>query len=382
MTAVGIPPVTASLPHLREARFDDHQQIYELESVFFPDSLPPAQRRSLFVDNPLWPRLADTWPIGWVFEDDAGRVVGSVTNVPSAYLLDGEERVCANGHCWAVLPEYRGYAAMLMDEYFAQEQPDLLLSAKVGADATALWGAYARRIPVGDWTRAAYVVTRPHGFARAALQRKGIPFPAVAAPPVALALRVKDALTATARRRRALPDAPRSVELAEAASFDARFDTFWAELVEQNPKTLLGVRDAATLRWHYGVPLRANRLTILTASRGAKIRAYCVLKQHDRPGALRSMKLVDFQTVEPDTDLLSSLLGLALRCSAEAGCVMLEHHGCGLPKMHSFDALAPYRAVKPAWSFYYLPVDPTLAPRLAEPGTWDPSEYDGDSSYK
>ena len=156
----------------------------------------------------------------------------------------------------------------------------------------------------------------------------------------------------------------------------------WAELVEQNPKTLLGVRDSAALRWHYRVPLQANRLAVLTATRGDRIRAYCVLKQHDRPGGLRSMKLVDFQTIEPDTDLLPGLLRLALRRAAAAGAVMLEHHGCGLPKMRSFDAFAPYRATKPAWSFYYVPLDPALAGRLAEPDTWDPSEYDGDSSYK
>jgi hypothetical protein len=374
--------VAASLPRLREARFADYQQIYDLESVFFPDSLPPAQRRGLFVDNPLWSRLSDTWPIGWVLEDESGRVVGSLNNIPSAYVLDGEEKLCANGHCWAVLPEYRGYATMLMDEYFSQEQPDLMVSAKVGADATPVWGAYAQRMPVGDWARAAYVITRYHDFARAALRRKGVPLVAAAAPPVAMALRVKDAVTAKALMRRTLPDGQRSVDVTEVASFDGRFDTVWAELVEQNPTTLLGVRDSASLRWHYAVPMRSNRLTILTATRGDRIRAYCVLKQHDRPGGLRSMKLVDFQTVEPDTDLLPGLIELALRRSAEAGCVMLEHHGCGLPKMRSFDALAPYRAAKPAWSFYYHPVDPALGQRLAEPGSWDPSEYDGDSSYK
>ena len=42
---------------------------------------------------------------------------------------------------------------MLMDEYFSQEQPDLLVSAKVGPDATAVWSAYAQRVPVGDWAR-------------------------------------------------------------------------------------------------------------------------------------------------------------------------------------------------------------------------------------
>ena len=46
---------------------------------------------------------------------------------------------------------------------------------------------------------------------------------------------------------------------------------------------------------------------------------------------------------------------------------MLEHHGCGLAKMRAFDELAPYRAVKPAWSFYYLAVNPSLESRLSEP---------------
>jgi hypothetical protein len=366
-----------AVPRFREATFADYEKIYDLESVFFTDSLPAAERRSLFVDNPLWPRLADTWPVGWVLEDADGRIVGSLNNIPSAYLLDGEELLCANGHCWAVLPEYRGYATMLMDEYFDQEGPDLVVSAKVGSDATAVWSAYAQRVPIGDWSKAAYAVTRYREFARAALRRKNIPLAAAGAPVLAAALRVKDAVTV-----RRPPAGPPSVAFSEAPSFDARFDAFWDELVEQNPKTLLGVRGSAALRWHYGVPLRANRVSILTATRGDRIRAYCVLKQHHRPGALHSMKLVDFQTVEPDTDLLGGLLELALRRAAAANCAMLEHHGCGLPKTRAFDELAPYRAVKPAWSFYYRTTDPALGSRLAEPGTWDPSEYDGDSSYK
>ena len=364
-------------PRLREARFDDYDRIYDLESVFFDDSLPPEQRRGLFLDNPLWPQLQDTWPIGWVLEDASGRLVGSINNIPSAYVLDGKQRICANGHCWAVLPEHRGYAVMLMDEFLGQEHPDMIVSAKVGVDATPVWRAYAQRMTVGDWAHASYAITRYRGFARAALRRKRVPLAAVAAEPLAAALRVRDVV-----RAGAVPEAPPSVHVTEVASFDARFDAFWAELVAQNPATLLGVRDAATLRWHYAVPMRAGRLTILTVTREDRLRAYCVLKQHQRPGGLRSMKLVDFQTLEPEVDLLAALLGPALRRSAETGCVMLEHHGVGLPKLHSFDAFAPHRAAKPAWSFYYLPVDPALEDRLADPTVWDPSEYDGDSSYK
>jgi hypothetical protein len=364
-------------PRLREATFADYPAIHRLESTFFEDSLTPDDRRSLFEANPIWPRLRDGWPIGWVLEDDDGGIVGSVNNIPSAYRLDNRELICGNGHCWVVQEPYRGYATMLMDEYFLQEGADLLVSAKVGADAAPVWSAYAQRVPVGDWSTAAYAITRYRGFARAALRRKGVPLAGALAAPVASALLLRDAVTA-----KALPDDPPSVEFGEADGFDERFDAFWRELVAQQPGTLLGVRDAATLRWHYGVPARAGRLWTITAVRDGLIRAYAVLKIHLRPQGLRTMKLVDFQTLEPDVDLLPGLVKLALRRAATENCPFLEHHGCGLPKLRAFDAIAGYRTAKPSWSFYYYTEDPILEQRLADPATWDPSEYDGDSSYK
>ena len=86
--------VSLSPPQLRVARFADYPEIYRLESTFFDDSLPPADRRSLFVDNPLWPRVSDTWPIGWVLEDADGRIVGSVNNIPSQYRFGETELIC------------------------------------------------------------------------------------------------------------------------------------------------------------------------------------------------------------------------------------------------------------------------------------------------
>jgi hypothetical protein len=142
------------------------------------------------------------------------------------------------------------------------------------------------------------------------------------------------------------------------------------------------VRDAAALRWHYGIPLRRGRLWVVAALRDGLIRAYCVLKQHHRPPDVSSMKIVDFQTLEPDTDLLPGLLKPALRRSAAENCSFLEHHGVGLPKLASFEAIASYRAPKPSWSFFYYTDNEALEERLADPDVWDPSEYDGDSAYK
>lgn len=371
----GPPAVSTSPPTLRVATFADYEEIHRLESLFFHNSLPPAERRSLFEDNPLWPRLERTWPVGWVLEDDNGQIVGVVSNIPSAYVFQGEQLLCANGHTWAVLEHYRGYAAVLMDEYFSQDVPDLFISAKVGVSATPVWSAYAERVPIGDWSTAACAITGYRDFARAGLDRRGVPFAGSLALPVAAALRAKDALSP-----KRLPDGPPSYEFCELDGFDLRFDDFWCDLVGQNPHRLMGVRDAATLRWHYGIPYRQGRLWVLAAVRNSMIRAYCVLKYHRHPG-VNSMKIVDFQSVEPDIDLLPDLLKLALRRSSAENCAFLEQYGVGLPKMRWFEYIAPYRTAKPAWSFYYAADDRALAERLADPAVWDPSEYDGDASY-
>lgn len=372
-----MPPVRLPPPRLRQAHFDDYQQIHELESTFFPDSLPNDDRRNLFLHNPLWPRLGKHWPIGWVLEDRSGRIVGSLNNIPSLYRLRGQELICANGHCWAVLPEYRGCAPMLMDEYFSQPGAQLFISSKVGADATPIWASYATRVPAGDWETAAYKILQYHNLTAKVLASKGVPLARVLALPLAAALRVKDACL-SAR----LPPNPPSFAFEEAPGFDSRFDPFWEELLREKPHQLLALRDQQALLWHFAIPMRAKRIWIITASRNRLLRAYCVLRQHTRPNGVRSVKLVDYQSLELSEDLLPGLLRTALHRLDKEDNYFLEHHGCGLEKMQSFDRIAPYRARKPAWSFYYHAADPALDTDLRHPDRWDPSEYDGDASYK
>ncbi len=93
------------------------------------------------------------------------------------------------------------------------------------------------------------------------------------------------------------------------------------------------------------------------------------------------MRLVDYQTLEPDVELLPDLLALALaRCEAEAICV-LDRPGVGLLKMRAFDEFARHRR-KQSWSFFYRAPDQSLAGALRQPEVWDPSEYDGDASLE
>jgi hypothetical protein len=127
--------------------------------------------------------------------------------------------------------------------------------------------------------------------------------------------------------------------------------------------------------------MRAGRLWVYTAQQGGRIRAFCVAREYTRPSGMRSMKIVDYQTVEPSVDLLPGLARAAADRCARDHLGMLEHNGCDVPKYGGFDQVAPYRITKAAWSFYYRTTDPDLAAELGHPDVWDPSEYDGDASF-
>ena len=143
--------ISLQAPQLRAARFEDYTAISRLGVALSLNSQPLRDWLSMWVDNPVWPRLGKNWPIGWVLESTAGDIIGSVLNVPSLYTFRGESLVCGNGRAWATAPEYRGYALWLMDEYFNQPQADLFINTTVGPTAVQLIEKLATRIPLGDW---------------------------------------------------------------------------------------------------------------------------------------------------------------------------------------------------------------------------------------
>ena len=96
-------------------RFDDYSAVQRLEAEHDLETRSIEEWARFFVDNPLWSRVGSHWPIGWVFEDHAGELVGSVTNVPLRYHFRGRELTCANGRAWVVANEYRSFALWLMD---------------------------------------------------------------------------------------------------------------------------------------------------------------------------------------------------------------------------------------------------------------------------
>jgi hypothetical protein len=365
------------LPVLRVANIDDYPQIRRLESSHGLLTLEPVDWRGIWLENPLWSRISGSWSIGWVLEDESGAIVGSLGNIPSTYAMGGRSLIAATGRAWVVIEKYRGVALCLMDEYFNQSGVDLFINTTVNSLAVDPFTAFGSvPVPMGDWESAALFITNYRGFAAAALRIKKLPMPELFGLAAGAMLKVKDMLS-TSR----LPVTPDGLVIDQAKEFDGRFDGFWEELQRQNPEKLLAVRDRKALAWHFGGSLRGGHAWILTASRGGLMRAYAVLKRQDHPPSrLTRMRLVDYQTIEHDADPLGSLLEVALRQCVGNKIHVMEHVGCNLPKMRTFDRYAPYRRKLPAWPYYYKASESIIEQALRKPQAWDPSSYDGDAS--
>jgi hypothetical protein len=358
---------------LREARFQDYQAIAALEAAQGLVSKPADEWRRLWAGNPCYREIGPRWPIGWVLEDGE-RIVGCLTNIPLSYTFRGRKLLAAAGRGWSVEDQYRGYALLLMDEYFRQENVDLFLTNTVNGKAAEAFGTFGSlRVPAGDWSSAAFAVTGHRGFAESALRIKGIPLARALSYPAALVLSLKDRFTA-----KTIPQS--DIAVAFARDFDQRFDNFW-EVLSQRSEALLAVRTREVLKWHFSASLDKDSLWVLTAARNGNIEAYAVFQRRDEPKyRLKRMRMVDFQACDWPDQYCSALLRRAYRECRAQGIDVLEHVGCDLEKTRIFDQFAPYRRKLPSWSFFYLAKNSELAEHLSQPEAWAPSSYDADAS--
>jgi hypothetical protein len=363
-------------PQLRIARFDDYEQIGRLESALRSEASSPDDWRRLWLGSPLWSHLGKHWPIGWVLETPSREIVGCIGNIPLLYHFRGEHLIAASGRGWVVAPAYRGFSLWLLDERFNQPYVDLFMDTTIGPMALEAFSEFSHFVPVGDWGSVAYRVTGYRPFAAHALQKLNVPLAGVLAGTAGAALRFKDlALAKKPAKQRS------SCTIESTDRFDARFDEFWEELLRQSPETLLAARDSATLSWHFSVPMRRGRVWILTASRNGRLRGYCIFKRQSTVDEIRRMRLVDYQSIDRDADLLPHFLELAIRRSRAEGVCVLDKPGVGVSATRAFDECAPYRR-KQSWTSFYRVVDSALATELRQPKFWNPSEYDGDASIE
>ena len=385
-------------PKLREARLEDYEQIAALESRFGLTAKPYNEWVHLWQRNPVYRELKTDWPIGWVFEDQDGKIVASVGNIPLLYELDGRRILVASSRSWVADVEHRSVSLLLLDNLIRQRQVDLFLSNTVGDKAVAAITAYGcSPIPVGIWDEVAYWITNYRGFFQSIVAMKNyrltrpFAFPSwegswtrlkalrarLSKPlsyPLSAAAFLKDRLAKTSVREG-------EVEVKLCTDFDDRFDSFWEEVKRNNRHVLLAVRTREVLEWHFKYALLGNRLWIVTAVDGPRLVAYAIFEKSVNPrSGFKRVNLVDYLSLEDGTSMLEPLLAWTLRRCRSEGVHVLEHTGRWMEKGEFIETAAPYRRKLGTWSYFYHTNNPELRVLLNSRQVWTPSLFDGDAT--
>jgi hypothetical protein len=365
-------------PTLREASFADFEQIAAL-ATRHGLARPRSQEawRHLWLANPHYRERGGNWTIGWVLEDDAGRIVASIENIPLAYEFQGARVLAASGRSWVADEEYRSGSLLLLEHVISQPTIDLYVNSTFSAasmPAITVFGC--SRVPVGVWDESAFWVTDHPAFVKSVLKRQGNPLASALSYPLSAALLLRERFTNTAV-------SPRGVEVRACANFDERFDDFWVELRRRHPHLLLAVRTREVMAWHFKYALADNRAWIATVVEGGRLIAYAVFdRRYRRDIGLHRVRLVDFQALDGSTELLPPFISWALgKCRAE-GIHMLESVGRWLEPGELMDVIAPYRRKLSgtAWLHAYRANNALLADQLRDRRAWAPSLFDGDAS--
>lgn len=310
-------------------------------------------------------------PIGWVLEDEMGRIVGTMTNVPMLYELAGRPLKCATASSWAVDPEHRSSSLLLVMSYFAQRHVDLLINGSANETAARVMSAFrADPIPATDYGSSYFWILSQRSYAAAALERRNVPGARWLSVPAACVLWLA-ALPSRVPRRF-------TKRVHQFDSFGEAFDRFWEKL-RQHPRRLMAVRTAAALEWRFSQAWWPESPIILGVMREGELQGYIVLVAQARaqwPNR-RSYLIGDLQALNDSPDVLRSLLWAALRVARRQGADSVQWIGWAPQKRRSVASLLPIvHRSRGSWPLYYRAIRADVKAALSQPEYWDFSPFD------
>jgi hypothetical protein len=363
-------------PFLRQACFDDYDQIAAVQTANRLTAKPRKEWLHLWQGNPAFRHIPD-WPIGWVLEDHQGRIVGSLENLPCLYRFRGRTLVGAFGRGWAVHPRYRAYALLLLLRQLQQPGVDLRVTNTASPRTSAVLSRQGwLRIPVGKWDRSALWVASYSQILQEYLAPKTRSwFSDIFGRFWRVSLLAKESLSGLTVKLKT------GLELRWCTRFDERFEQFWTELVRNNPDVLLLDRSQQALEWHYKHGLSQNRIWILTVCDGPRLVAYAIFERKEGQRVdVSKLVLVDFQSLENQEQFCPLVISCALKRCRKASVPVLENVGCWLEAKCPAAKRARFHRTLGGWSYLFQASNPELASALRAPETWYPTQYDADAS--
>ncbi|MEX0695752.1 MAG: hypothetical protein WD075_15005 [Rhodospirillales bacterium] len=368
---------------LRTASIDDAAAITAFLAeigLVMPEGPEAVARHwhGLWVDNPALIHHRDAGAPGWILED-GGAIKGFFGNVPLVYWLGERPVTISCASTWAVMPEYRAETSRLCDAYFNQGNVDLLLVSSAIPPVGKRFREYGGMpMPQPDYGDILYWIIDAPGFLRAGLRKKGRSRFAAFWLALFGSVPLDFSMRLGGRRPFAALDQITPVGI---QAVDGAFDDLWQRRRRQLPETLLASRDAATLKWHFGLGAGSDEARVLRYDRDGVLKGYAVLVREDAPAiGLKRMKIADLFIDDDDPKVMQALLAGAYEYAMARGCHVLELIGLSATLRAQALENKPYTRQMATFPFFYKALTAEMTTTLASPAAWYVTAYDGDTS--
>lgn len=364
---------------IREISNNDYEQI---RLLLVRNGLNPPNKNlweSLWKENPEIRnnKTRKNWPMGWVLENDDGRIVGNLWNILMIYEFKGQKLIASISSSWTVDKSYRAYSISLHENIFKQKSVDIFIATTANYTASRVLEAAfkAKKIPSNSHNELLFWITNYHYFVKSVMVKKNIPLN-ILSYPISLGLKVVDKIR---NKRRIVRN--KTIKIREYHCFDQRFDVFWEKLKSKNWGRLLCTRNSEWLEWHYKAFRNTNKLSIFCAEKNREITAYGILYRADNSRInLTRMKLVDLQTIDNNKIAIEEIIKFCIEKCVREKISVFEIIGFNSKKRNIIEKYNPLKRELQSWPFFYKTNDKDLDLELENSGVWDICEYDGDAS--
>ncbi len=356
---------------IRIAKFDDFEKIKEL---CVRNNLQVEKiNKEVWKDFPKFNEFENV-PIGWVLENNEGKIVGVILNLFMNYRLNNKTYKVSVVSTWAVDDDYRSNSMNLIFKWIYQKNVDLLVDNRRSERNSKILKSFKfKNVPTKDYEKIIYWVLDYPNFIKSAIKKKiNIQIGLISFIP-AIILKFYD-LALNRNKKFYL-----NKKTIEVESFDQKFDSFWDNLPKYNK--FLAERDSSSLEWHFGQGIKKKRISVLALFNENNLDGYIVIMRSDNKEiGLKRMKIVDIQTSSNIEENTSNLIANAIMYARKQEVHILELTGFGKNIREQALKMNPYIRTLSYSPFFYKIISEKLKNVFSDEIKWDASLFDGDES--
>lgn len=373
------PASSQSPVSLRMAEFSDFQAVARLGQRLGQGADSEENWRRLWINNPAVQSGRAASRIGWVMET-GGNIVGFFGTIPLLCEFQGSTLVSAASCRFAVEPEFRSSAYLLVSSFLRQKDVDLFLNTTATPAAGKMMQALkAAPVPQEDYGTVLFWILDRRRFVEAVLHKIAMR-PAVAR---AGGLVGSAALWGDAQLQRRFPQSASSGHDISEGGLDelpAELDSFCDEQIRSRPR-LFGKRNSAILQWHFSPPGSKKVCRVFICRKNNRIQGYVVTRQELDPSTgLRRSTVADLLVSDDDPKTVCALIAAARASAMQSGNHVLEIMGFPRTIRRTLLELKPYSRRYPACPYFYKARDRALHEQLSNADAWYACAFDGDAT--